>query len=231
MGSGEGWGSGGPHYARDMSRSLAAVSLAVVLAACSSGGGPEDGADSADAVPASEASLAPEVDTAEVPRTPSAPAPSEEAAEADSGSPAAPLEPSEPFTTDELTLVSPDGEATAVGVYVAAEPDQRQRGLMDREELRDDAGMVFLFPGVATSSFYMFNTLIPLQIAFFDADGRIVSVLDMEPCESEDPSECELYDPGAEYSGALEVNQGFFDELGLDEAWTVELPDGLPTAS
>lgn len=218
-----------------MSRILAAVSLAVLLAACSSDPpSSEDGADGGSDVAASEASLPPEVDTAEVPGTPaaeaSAEASSEPAASAPDG-PATPLEPSEPFTTDELTLVSPDGESTAIAVYVAAEPDQRQRGLMDREELRDDAGMVFLFPGVATSSFYMFNTLIPLQIAFFDADGRVVSVLDMEPCESTDPSECELYDPGAEYSGALEVNQGFFDELGMEEGWTVELPDDLPAGS
>lgn len=222
-----------------MSRPLAAVSLVVVLAGCSSGSpAPEEGADAA----SSPASLSPEVDTAEVPGTPGSAAagseaassgapPSSEAAAADPDGPATPLEPSEPFTTAELTLVSPDGEATGVAAYVAAEPEQRQRGLMDREELREDAGMVFLFPGVATSSFYMYSTLIPLSIAFFDADGRVVSVLDMEPCESEDPSECELYDPGAEYSGALEVNLGFFDELGVEEGWTVQLPGDLPAAS
>lgn len=216
-----------------MSRLLAAVSLAVLLAACSSGAAPEeDGAEGGADAAASEASLAPEVDTAEVPASgaPSSEAESEGAAE-DPDGPATPLEPSEPFTTADLTLVPPEGEATAVPVYVAAEPEQRQRGLMDREELRPDAGMVFLFPGVSTSSFYMYSTLIPLSIAFFDADGRVVSVLDMEPCESEDPSECELYDPGAEYSGALEVNLGFFDELGVEEGWTVQLPEDLPEPS
>lgn len=217
-----------------MSRLLLALLLVLALAACTGGSQTPD-SESAD-VAVSEASLPPEVDTAEVPAgSASEGGPSEgggsEGATTDPAAPATPLEPSEPFTTAELRLVSPDGEATAIPVYVAAEPSQRERGLMDREELREDAGMVFLFPGVATSSFYMFNTLIPLSIAFFDADGEVVSVLDMEPCGSTDASDCELYDPGAEYSAALEVNQGFFDEVGLEEGWTVELPEGLPSPS
>ena len=58
----------------------------------------------------------------------------------------------------------------------------------------------------------MKNTLIPLSIAFADAEGTIVSILDMEPCEA-DP--CEIYDPGVPYRSALEVNQGAFDDWGV----------------
>jgi hypothetical protein len=47
----------------------------------------------------------------------------------------------------------------------------------------------------------------------------------MEPCDA-DP--CPSYPPDAPYRGALEVNQGFFAELGLEPSWRVELPGGLP---
>ena len=60
----------------------------------------------------------------------------------------------------------------------------------------------------------MKDTLIPLSIAFADADGMIVSILDMEPCET-DP--CEIYDPGVTYRSALEVNQGAFSRWGVEE--------------
>ena len=60
--------------------------------------------------------------------------------------------------------------------------------------------------------FWMNNTLISLSIAFAAADGTIVSILDMEPCEA-DP--CEVYEPGATYRSALEVNQGAFSRWGV----------------
>ena len=64
----------------------------------------------------------------------------------------------------------------------------------------------------ASGGFWMKNTLIPLSIAFFDARGRILRMLDMEPCREED---CPLYDPGVPYHGALEVNRGAFQRWGV----------------
>ena len=80
-----------------------------------------------------------------------------------------------------------------VAVEVADSADERQVGLMGRESLPEDAGMIFLFDEDTSGGFWMKDTLIPLSIAFADADGTIVSILDMEPCEA-DP--CEIYDPG-----------------------------------
>ncbi|MBI4260287.1 MAG: DUF192 domain-containing protein [Actinobacteria bacterium] len=91
---------------------------------------------------------------------------------------------------------------------------------MGRTDLARDRGMVFLFEGPTTGSFWMKDTLIPLQIAFWDEDGRIVSILSMEPCE-EDP--CPLYSPGASYVGALEVNAGALSEAGVEEEDRVAL--------
>lgn len=101
-----------------------------------------------------------------------------------------------------------------VAVEVADTNAERQRGLMERTSLAADAGMVFLFPSETSGGFWMKNTLIPLSIAFYDADGRIVRILDMEPCRG-DP--CPVYDPGVAYVGALEVNQGAFRRWNVSE--------------
>jgi len=142
------------------------------------------------------------------------------------------LAPSEPFGVTSVTLVSPDGTQRAdLDVYVAATSAERGRGLMDRDDLPRDVGMIFLFPSDSSGAFYMYRTRIPLSIAFFDAAGEVVSVLDMEPCTSPNANACERYNPGATYRGALEVNQGAFGELGVTEGWTVELPPDLPAPS
>ena len=101
-----------------------------------------------------------------------------------------------------------------VQVEIADSEEERAVGLMNRESLDDDAGMVFLFPEPASGGFWMKNTLIPLSIAFADGQGRILRILDMDPCRA-DP--CEVYDPGVAYRSALEVNQGAFAEWGVDE--------------
>ncbi|MDQ3708393.1 MAG: DUF192 domain-containing protein [Actinomycetota bacterium] len=125
-----------------------------------------------------------------------------------------------------LTLSGPGSQHT-LQVEVADDPEERSRGLMDRTELAADGGMVFRFPSDTDGGFWMKNTRIPLSIAFFNRRGEILRVLDMEPC-SADP--CPTYDPEVAYRGALEVNQGYFDELGVEEGWRVGLPDSLPPA-
>jgi hypothetical protein len=58
----------------------------------------------------------------------------------------------------------------------------------------------------------MKDTLIPLSAAFLDRDGRVLRILDMEPCEA-DP--CPVYDPGVSYVAAVEANRGAFERLGV----------------
>ncbi|MGH8895679.1 MAG: DUF192 domain-containing protein [Egibacteraceae bacterium] len=137
------------------------------------------------------------------------------------------LQPSEPFDVAELTLRGPSGQAVRVAVYVAAAPRERQRGLMGRTQLPAGAGMVFLYPQPVREPYHMKDTLIPLDIAFYDPQGKVVRVLDMDPCGA-DP--CPRYDPGVAFAGALEVNRGFFRQIGLREGWVVELPKGLPAS-
>jgi uncharacterized protein len=114
------------------------------------------------------------------------------------------------------------GDEVVVAVEVADSAEERQVGLMGRESLPDDAGMIFLFDEDTSGGFWMKDTLIPLSIAFADGDGTIVSILDMEPCAA-DP--CEIYDPGVPYRSALEVNQGAFSRWGVEEG------DGLTLES
>lgn len=138
------------------------------------------------------------------------------------------LQPSEPFAVTTITLADPDGgTALPIQVYDAYTPDMRRLGLMHRKELPPNAGMIFRYPQDSAGGFWMRNTLIPLSIAYYDADGIVHTVLDMEPCTT---PRCPSYPPQSPYRGALEVNQGFFDEIGLEPGWRVEVPFGLPPA-
>ncbi len=74
-------------------------------------------------------------------------------------------------------------------------------------------GMLFVFPADTTGGFWMKDTLLPLEIAFFDASGRLVDVLAMEPCES-DP--CRIYTPSGPYRWALEALPGPLGDLASD---------------
>jgi uncharacterized membrane protein (UPF0127 family) len=108
--------------------------------------------------------------------------------------------------------ITGDGGPRRLTVEIADSDAERRRGLMGRTSLAADAGMVFLYDDDRDGAFWMKDTTLPLSIAFFDADGRILRILDMEPCRR-DP--CPLYDPGVDYRGALEVRRGSFARWGV----------------
>ncbi|WP_337845370.1 DUF192 domain-containing protein [Thermus sp.] len=108
--------------------------------------------------------------------------------------------------------VESGGKRHLLKVEVADTPERQAQGLMFRKTLGEDEGMVFLFPEPTGGGFWMKNTLIPLSIAFFDRQGVILRILDMEPCRK-DP--CPVYYPGVVYQGALEVNRGWFAHRGV----------------
>ena len=84
---------------------------------------------------------------------------------------------------------------------------------MGREDIGSHDGMAFAFGEPTARAFWMKDTLIPLSIAFWDEDGRIMAILDMQPCEA-DPARCTTR--GWPTSGAIEVNLGFFEEHGIE---------------
>jgi uncharacterized protein len=118
-----------------------------------------------------------------------------------------------------VVITTGSGDVT-VDVEVADSEDERAHGLMGRADLAPNAGMVFLFPADTRGAFWMKNTLIPLSIAFYDDDGRILRILDMEPCRK-DP--CPVYEPGVAYRAALEVNRGAFERWNVQEGDRVRL--------
>lgn len=96
-----------------------------------------------------------------------------------------------------------------VRAEVARTDQERARGLMERESLPDGSGMLFIFPDVATRSFWMRNTYIPLDIAFMDAEGVIVDIQAMEPLDET------FTESAAPAMFALEVPQGWFAAQGI----------------
>lgn len=97
-------------------------------------------------------------------------------------------------------------------VWEAATPAQRTRGLMGVTDLAGRAGMVFVYTEDRRTSFTMRNTLIPLSIAFFDADGFYMDAFDMEPCGGEP---CPAYRTPEGFRLALEVPAGELARWGV----------------
>jgi uncharacterized membrane protein (UPF0127 family) len=114
--------------------------------------------------------------------------------------------------TVEYRLEPAEGDPVTVRLEVAADPDTRARGLMEREQVPPGTGMVFLYPEDVAGAFWMRNTLVPLSIAFVAADGRVVSVHEMTPCKA-DP--CPSYAPAGPYRYAVELAAGSFPAAGI----------------
>lgn len=137
-----------------------------------------------------------------------------------------------PFDTA-TAFVRTGTDTHALRVEIAERDAQRAYGLMDRDALDDDAGMIFLYElqQSGDAGFWMYRTRIPLDIAYFDGAGRIVAIRQMEPCPVQDQARCQVlasgYAPGAPYYGALEVNRGYFRERGIDVGDHVVLPGRL----
>jgi uncharacterized membrane protein (UPF0127 family) len=101
-------------------------------------------------------------------------------------------------------IILPDH--SAVIVEVASDDATREQGLMYRDHMADDRGMIFLFPQVGEYPFWMKNTLIPLDMIWIDADHRIVHIAhDVPPCKA-DP--CPNYPPNAKAASVLELAAG-----------------------
>ena len=104
--------------------------------------------------------------------------------------------PSEATTTATLKL-----DGVPFRPELALTSASRSLGLMNRRRAPAD-GMLFVFPGDTPGGFWMKNTLVPLTIVFFNAEGVRVRKLSMTPCRSKS---CPIYSPGRRYRFALEL--------------------------
>lgn len=117
-----------------------------------------------------------------------------------------PAEAPVPMPSWPLTVSGDSGKHRIVA-DIATTPQQLLSGLMFRDGLPENSGMLFVFPGSSIGTFWMKNVSIPLSVAFLDGSGAIIGILDMEPC-AEEP--CERYGIDAPYAMALEMNRGWF---------------------
>jgi uncharacterized membrane protein (UPF0127 family) len=96
---------------------------------------------------------------------------------------------------------------------LATDDVQRQRGLMMRQSLPADHGMLFVFPRTEPQAFWMKNTLIPLDMLYFDAARRLVSMqLNVPPCQA-DP--CPVYPSEGPARYVLELSGGTARGIGV----------------
>jgi uncharacterized membrane protein (UPF0127 family) len=111
--------------------------------------------------------------------------------------------------TGTLTILNAAGEKVQIRVEIAGTEPSRELGLMFRDQMAPDAGMLFDFGVETTSGFWMKNTILPLSIAFMKADGTIINLADMQPLDTT------IIPAAGAYTYALEANQGFFQEHNI----------------
>ena len=105
-------------------------------------------------------------------------------------------------------------------VEVADTPGEQALGLMNRESLATDRGMIFVFEEPKKASFWMRNTSIPLDLAFLDSEGVILEIYPLVPFE-ETPVESK----SSKVAYAIETNRDWFGSRGLKPGLRVQ---GLP---
>lgn len=110
------------------------------------------------------------------------------------------------------------GDASLV-VEIADNGERRARGLMYRNSMPTNEGMLFVYPESKDRSFWMKNVRFPLSIAFADEAGTIVAIADMRPMSKKSTLS------GAPAMYAIETNKGWFESHGVEVGDTVQ---GLP---
>ncbi len=121
--------------------------------------------------------------------------------------------------TQPITFVN---QQRTIYVAVAANEPERERGLMFRQELAENQGMLFINPDIARRGIWMKNTLLALDVLFLSGDGNIVSMLkDLPPCRK-DP--CRIYDSKLPARYMLELPAGSIAKYLINVGQTVSLP-------
>ncbi len=119
-------------------------------------------------------------------------------------------------SVDKLTIIKQDGTKHDFAIELALTPAQQQQGLMNRTEMADTKGMLFFFGPEAPRSFWMKNTLIPLDMIFIKKDGTILNIHD-----SAIPHDLTSIKSAGPVSAVLEINGGLskrFDIKSGDKA-------------
>ena len=111
----------------------------------------------------------------------------------------------DPFADSTSTTIDVGGEP--FDVVLADESDERYQGLREREDIGPYDGMLFVFGAPTSTSFTMSTVPVPLDIGFYDAEGKVVDRLLMKPCPAAQ-AKCPLYTSSGPFTYALETLEG-----------------------
>jgi hypothetical protein len=142
--------------------------------------------------------------------------------------------PSEPNELDKLGTVRMTIKGQAFELWIADEWDEQLKGLMhvtaqQMAPLADGTqrGMIFVFNGEQTNSFWMKDTIIPLDIAYIGTDRKVVKIHTMAPLDTR-PNQ---YPPGKPYRYTIELNAGVCGDIGMAAGDEVDIPAKLRRGS
>ena len=110
----------------------------------------------------------------------------------------------------------------SIQAEVAATDESRQRGLMFREKMARNEGMLFVFPQIAYHAMWMRNTPLPLAVAFMDDRGKILSIHEMQPFTEQS------HQAAGPARFALEMNSGWFSANRIFVGDTIRGLDRAP---
>ena len=116
----------------------------------------------------------------------------------------------------ELDLLNEGAGIKTLDIEIADTPYERETGLMYRESMEDDQGMLFVFSNETERSFHMKNTYIPLDLIFYSSDSTVVSLF-----ENAQPRDETSIPSNAPVPFVLEIN------AGKSEEWNIETGDKL----
>lgn len=117
------------------------------------------------------------------------------------------------FGTESVEFVQ-GGRSHEICLLVADTPDLRRIGLSRRDDLGGYGGMVFDFEEASEHSFWMSETLIPLDLVPVDSEGQVIDVIPMDPCP--EGGDCRTYSPGVPYDVAVELPMGDLADWGVE---------------
>ena len=129
-----------------------------------------------------------------------------------------------PAANTRAVSVQDGAHSAKLTIELAFTETQREHGLMARQSLADDAGMLFIFPAETMGGFWMKNTVIALDIAYLDGSGRVLEIKHGKPLDET------VLSPKKPYRYTLEVAGGWFERHQMGPGAMLSLPADLPKA-